>query len=417
MNNDVFICHSSKDADWALKICSSLENEAGVRCWIAPRNITGGKLYAEEIVDAIENTQVFVFVFSRNSNVSNHVVSEVNHAFNANKPIIPFCIDDSTMRSLFEYYTNTIQRISAYPDPLEKIKDLKEAVLKNIPVLQKELERKGAYTILSKDLGISEKELQDLVDQVKSDGGIIRKRTYSYDFALCYHPEDKEAIAPFVLKMKQAGFKVNDNGFLDNSADSIFKVICDGIYVAAAFICLYSGKENDLMICEVTAATAYKKPMYLGLIESSAKGEIAEAFDHHMTFDLSDDESFLTRIKREKKGVVEGKKHSESKTKTKRFKSDRYDMLQNAAGEILIIIERQDSSPENPRLVYDGGEQALVYRSRESAFVLNSIAEEARDPLLHVSEVLMVEMDGEDFAREYKVPVRIVRSLAALAQI
>ena len=41
----------------------------------------------------------------------------------------------------------------------------------------------------------------------------------------------------------------------------------------------------------------------------------------------------------------------------------RYDMLQNAAGEILIIIEYREGGPENPRLVYDGGEQALLYRS------------------------------------------------------
>ena len=38
----------------------------------------------------------------------------------------------------------------------------------------------------------------------------------------------------------------------------------------------------------------------------------------------------------------------------------RYDMLQNAAGEILIIIEYREGGPENPRLVYDGGEQALL---------------------------------------------------------
>jgi hypothetical protein len=96
-------------------------------------------------------------------------------------------------------------------------------------------------------------------------------------------------------------------------------------------------------------------------------------------------------------------------------KSGRYDMLQNAAGEILIIIEYREGGPENPRLVYDGGEQALLYRSRESAFMLNSINNEARMPLKSVNEVLMVEIENDDVAREYKVPVRVVRSLKALA--
>jgi len=102
---------------------------------------------------------------------------------------------------------------------------------------------------------------------------------------------------------------------------------------------------------------------------------------------------------------------AESKEKQQ---SGRYDMLENAAGEILIIIEYREGGPENPRLVYDGGDQALLYRSRESAFMLNSIADEARLPLKSVSEVLMVEIENDDVAREYKVPVRIVRSLKAL---
>lgn len=93
----------------------------------------------------------------------------------------------------------------------------------------------------------------------------------------------------------------------------------------------------------------------------------------------------------------------------------RYDILQNAAGEILIIIKYHEGGPENPRLVYDGGDAALLYRSRESAVLLDEINEKARKPLKSVNEVLMVEVEHDDVAREYKVPVRIISSLAALA--
>ena len=92
----------------------------------------------------------------------------------------------------------------------------------------------------------------------------------------------------------------------------------------------------------------------------------------------------------------------------------RYDMLQNAAGEILIIIEYCEGGPENPRILYDGGDSVLLYRSRESAFMLNDIAEEARLPIKSVSEVLIAEIENDDVAREYKVPMRIVRSLKDL---
>ena len=92
----------------------------------------------------------------------------------------------------------------------------------------------------------------------------------------------------------------------------------------------------------------------------------------------------------------------------------RYDMLQNAAGEILIIIEYREGGPENPRFVYDGGATALLYRTKDSAVVFENVAKEARLPLKSVSSMLIVEVENEDVAREYVVPVRIVKDVKAL---
>lgn len=92
---------------------------------------------------------------------------------------------------------------------------------------------------------------------------------------------------------------------------------------------------------------------------------------------------------------------------------ENYDILQNAAGEILIIIKYRAGGPENPRIVYDGGDHALLYRSRESALVLDGINPNARTPLKSVREVYMVELDGDEVAREYMVPLRVVKSIPA----
>ncbi len=93
-----------------------------------------------------------------------------------------------------------------------------------------------------------------------------------------------------------------------------------------------------------------------------------------------------------------------------------YSIYQNEKGEILVMLSHRRGGPENPRFVYDGGSRALLYRSRESAVFLDNINEEARVPLKAVDEVLVAELDGDEVAREYDVPVRIVRSLEALGK-
>ena len=48
MKYDVFISYSSKDSGVAFDVCAMLE-AAGLTCWIAPRNVYGGKSYAREM--------------------------------------------------------------------------------------------------------------------------------------------------------------------------------------------------------------------------------------------------------------------------------------------------------------------------------------------------------------------------------
>lgn len=95
----------------------------------------------------------------------------------------------------------------------------------------------------------------------------------------------------------------------------------------------------------------------------------------------------------------------------------RYDILQNGAGEILIIIKARKGEPENPRIIYDGGSYALLYKNRNSSIMLTNINEKARPILKDVDEVLVVEMKDNDVVREYKVLLRNVKSLDHLLKL
>ena len=52
----VFISYASQDKTVADAVCVALEN-AGVGCWIAPRNVVPGESYAGAIVHAIDSTR------------------------------------------------------------------------------------------------------------------------------------------------------------------------------------------------------------------------------------------------------------------------------------------------------------------------------------------------------------------------
>jgi hypothetical protein len=53
-----FISYSSKDKPAADATCAVLES-AGIRCWIAPRDIRPGTEYGAAIIDAIDRCRVW----------------------------------------------------------------------------------------------------------------------------------------------------------------------------------------------------------------------------------------------------------------------------------------------------------------------------------------------------------------------
>src|SRR5688572_17401732 len=69
----VVIGYASADSSIANAVCSALERE-GVKCWIAPRDVTPGELYAANIVHAIDTTRVIVIVLSQRAADSAHVL-------------------------------------------------------------------------------------------------------------------------------------------------------------------------------------------------------------------------------------------------------------------------------------------------------------------------------------------------------
>ncbi len=119
MAHDVFISYSSKDKPVADAACATLESN-GVRCWIAPRDVSPGVAYAESLVNGLSNSRVMVLVFSANSNRSPQVLREVERAVSKGLPILPLRIEDAPMSHEMEFYISSQHWLDALTPPLER---------------------------------------------------------------------------------------------------------------------------------------------------------------------------------------------------------------------------------------------------------------------------------------------------------
>ena len=128
MERMVFISHSTADREIANAICHRLE-EAGVRCWIAPRDITHGD-WAGSIMDGLRRSEVYVIVVSRNSIESPEVTKEVTEATHTCRYILPFKVDDNMLSDRLQYHLGPCHWLDAVTPPLEaRIDELLQHIL------------------------------------------------------------------------------------------------------------------------------------------------------------------------------------------------------------------------------------------------------------------------------------------------
>ncbi len=116
--HDVFVSYASQDGAVANAIVAALERH-GLRCWIAPRDVTPGALYADLIIRAINGAKVLVLVLSQNSVSSSHVSKEIERASSKHRPIIAVRTDATPLTTALEYFLSESQWIDAGAEGME----------------------------------------------------------------------------------------------------------------------------------------------------------------------------------------------------------------------------------------------------------------------------------------------------------
>lgn len=108
----VFISHSSQDQAWAQGVCDALE-AAGLRCWLAPRDMAAGVDWPAQIVEAIANAALMVLILSEPANRSPQVLREVDRAVNNGVNVLALRIGDFPLSRNLEYFISMCHWLDA----------------------------------------------------------------------------------------------------------------------------------------------------------------------------------------------------------------------------------------------------------------------------------------------------------------
>ncbi len=118
MPHDVFVSYAQADREPALALTVRLE-AAGLRCWIAPRDISPAAEWAQEILEAIAGCRIMLLLFSAYANGSPHVRREVERAIHRNVTVLPLRIENVLPSGSLEYFLSTQQWLDAFPGTLD----------------------------------------------------------------------------------------------------------------------------------------------------------------------------------------------------------------------------------------------------------------------------------------------------------
>jgi hypothetical protein len=118
MAHDAFISYSTVDKAMADATCATLES-AGIRCWIAPRDITPGLEYGGAIVRAIDQCRVLILIFSSHANNSRQIPREVERAINRGVPVVPVRVENVSPTDSLAYYMESVHWLDALTPPIE----------------------------------------------------------------------------------------------------------------------------------------------------------------------------------------------------------------------------------------------------------------------------------------------------------
>lgn len=181
MQPTIFISHASADSRLATELCSGLE-QAGIPCWLAPRDVAPGEEYGSSLIRAIDSSQLVVVVLSHASNLSPHVAREIERAKSRQIAVLPYLVDDVELSGTLSYFLSQVQSFDGrgpVPEHLERFIATVRGILPSARVQSPELVRSAASEHTSKGYVFISyvRGDQEFVQELRD---VLRRKRYGY---------------------------------------------------------------------------------------------------------------------------------------------------------------------------------------------------------------------------------------------
>lgn len=240
MSHELFISYASEDKETANAVCTALE-EAGISCWIAPRNVPPGFLYGEAIIEAIANSKVLVLVFSSHSNKSSIVIRELERAVIRNMIILTFSIEHVEPSNKIKLLLSNHQCFDASRAPLkERLSEFFKVIRSILP-----------------------KETKEELSKVGPN--VPQRESKGYVF-ISYLREDRDFVRELITlldKWEYAYWEYFES--LRNYHGILYRELEDRIANAAAFVSIVSDnwRDSDWLASEFIYARESRIPIFI----------------------------------------------------------------------------------------------------------------------------------------------------------
>lgn len=126
MSHEVFICYDESDTDIADAIYHILDKN-GITSWMKLREMSPNDS-VDKITTAIEESDSFLLILSKNSKDTNYVITETDIAFFREVPIVIFNIDDTRLRGNLEFLLQNPTELNCFPNCEAQLKKLVEKI-------------------------------------------------------------------------------------------------------------------------------------------------------------------------------------------------------------------------------------------------------------------------------------------------